>query len=84
VGRGFGNYEDRKHRDDVRYILTYVSPRLGYEGPVILDVIESYPQRAVILTFEVAEATTDYDRAALIDKFGGTPLPPVRTGRAHD
>ena len=32
VGRGFGNYDDRNDRDDVRYILTYVAPRLGYEG----------------------------------------------------
>ena len=32
VGRGFGNYEDRKQRDDVRYILTYVAPCIGYEG----------------------------------------------------
>ena len=30
-GRGFGNYEDRKTRDDVRYILTYVAPSVGYE-----------------------------------------------------
>jgi 4-amino-4-deoxy-L-arabinose transferase-like glycosyltransferase len=83
VGRGFGNYEDRKVRDDVRYILTYVSPRIGYEGSVILDVLEAYPRRAVVMTFEVAEATTNYDRAALIDKFGDTPAPPIRTGRAH-
>ena len=32
VGRGFGNYDDRKTRDDVRYILTYVAPSLGYES----------------------------------------------------
>ena len=32
VGRGFGNYEDRKRRDDVRYILTYVAPSVGYES----------------------------------------------------
>ena len=31
VGRGFGNYEDRKRRDDVRYILTYIAPSLGYD-----------------------------------------------------
>ena len=29
VGRGFGNYDDRKQRDDVRYILTYVAPTSG-------------------------------------------------------
>jgi hypothetical protein len=84
VGRGFGNYEDRKTRDDVRYILTYVSPWLGYEGSVILDVLEAYPKRADIMTFDVAEATTSYDRAVLIDKFGGGAAPPVRMGRAHD
>jgi hypothetical protein len=26
VGRGFGNYADRRERDDVRYILTYIAP----------------------------------------------------------
>ena len=71
VGRGFGNYDDRKSRDDVRYILTYVVPRLGYEGPVILDVLEAYPQRAIIRTFDVAETNPNTDRAALVDKFGG-------------
>jgi 4-amino-4-deoxy-L-arabinose transferase-like glycosyltransferase len=74
VGRGFGNYEDRKRRDDVRYILTYVAPRVGYEGPVIEDVLEAYPNRSIVLTFDVAETTTGHDRAALIDKFGGPPL----------
>jgi 4-amino-4-deoxy-L-arabinose transferase-like glycosyltransferase len=71
VGRGFGNYEDRKRRDDVRYILTYVSPRVGYEGAVIQDVLEAYPQRTIVMTFDVAETPTGHDRAALIDKFGG-------------
>jgi 4-amino-4-deoxy-L-arabinose transferase-like glycosyltransferase len=71
VGRNFGNYEDRKHRDDVRYILTYVAPCVGYEGPVINDVLEAYPDRRVLTAFEVAETSTGHDRAALIDKFGG-------------
>ena len=70
VGRGFGNYADRKARDDVRYILTYVEPRVGYEGPVIQDVLDAYPQRRIIMTFDVAETTGGHDRAALIDKFG--------------
>jgi 4-amino-4-deoxy-L-arabinose transferase-like glycosyltransferase len=70
VGRGFGNYEDRKQRDDVRYILTYVAPYAGYEGPVILDVLGAYPNRTIIRTFDVAETATGHDRAALIDKFG--------------
>jgi 4-amino-4-deoxy-L-arabinose transferase-like glycosyltransferase len=69
VGTEFGNYADRKQRDDVRYILTYVVPYIGYEGRVIRDVLEAYPHRAIIRTFDVAE-TTAFDRAALIDKFG--------------
>ncbi len=77
VGRGFGNYADRKQRDDVRYILTYVEPRVGYEGPVIQDVLDAYPQRRIIMTFDVAETTGGQDRAALIDKFG-------HRDRAHD
>jgi hypothetical protein len=88
VGRGFGNYEDRKQRDDVRYILTYVAPYVGYEGPVILDVLEAYPNRTTIRTFDVAETATGHDRAALIDKFGdksgdrsGSTPGPARGGR---
>ena len=77
VGRGFGNYEDRKTRDDVRYILTYVAPSLGYESqarnPVIQDVLDAYPNHRIIMTFDVAETTTGHDRAALIDKFGSAP-----------
>lgn len=85
VGRGFGNYEDRKRRDDVRYILTYTVPRVGYEGPVIHEVLEAYPNRAVVMTFPVAETTSGLDKAALIDKFGGRPPEPSdRTGRAQD
>ncbi len=75
VGRGFGNYADRERRDDVRYILTYVAPGLGYESqagnPVILDVLRAYPHHSIIRTFDVAETSTGHDRAALIDKFGG-------------
>ena len=84
VGRGFGNYQDRKARDDVRYILTYISPYLGYEGRVIRDVVEAYPQRAIIATFDVAETANGHDQAALIDKFGAltttvrTPIPSPR------
>jgi hypothetical protein len=74
VGRGFGNYDDRKQRDDVRYILTYVSPSLGYESqarnPVIKDVLDAYPDHRIIMTFDVAETAAGHDRAALIDKFG--------------
>jgi 4-amino-4-deoxy-L-arabinose transferase-like glycosyltransferase len=70
VGREFGNYADRKQRDDVRYILTYVAPYVGYEGPVIQDVLDAYPDRIIIRTFDVAETAGGHDRAALIDKFG--------------
>jgi hypothetical protein len=81
VGRGFGNYEDRKSRDDVRYILTYVAPGVGYESqahdPVIDDVLEAYPDRRIIMTFDVAETATGHDRAALIDKFGGAGQVPA-------
>jgi hypothetical protein len=90
VGRGFGNYEDRKSRDDVRYILTYVAPSLGYESqaanPIIQDVLSAYPRHKIILTFDVAETTTGYDRAALIDKFGGEERQgtPQMSGRAKD
>ena len=75
VGRGFGNYDDRRRRDDVRYILTYVAPSVGYESqagnPIIQDVLTAYPNRRIIMTFDVAETATGHDRAALIDKFGG-------------
>ena len=89
VGREFGNYEDRKRRDDVRYILTYISPSLGYESqarnPVIKDVLDAYPSRRIIMTFDVAETAGGHDRAALFDKFPG---PADRrsdgSGRAHD
>ena len=32
IGHEFGNYDDRKQRWDVRYILTYTDPGIGYEG----------------------------------------------------
>ena len=87
VGRGFGNYEDRMRRDDVRYILTYVAPSLGYESqahnPVIQDVIDAYPNQRIIMTFDVAETATGHDRAALIDKFGsGAQQQSPQSGRA--
>ena len=87
VGREFGNYADRKQRDDVRYILTYIAPKTGYEGSVIQDVLDAYPDRTIIRTFDVAETPTGHDRAALIDKFGGKvgdPVPTQVAPRAHD
>jgi hypothetical protein len=84
VGREFGNYADRRQRDDVRYILTYVAPYAAYEGPVIQDVLEAYPDRTIIRTFEVAETATGHDRAALIDKFGSGSAAGAGPKRAHD
>jgi hypothetical protein len=75
VGRNFGNYDDRLTRNDVPWLLTYVAPRTGYEGPVILDVLAAYPGHRVVWTFDVAETTTGQDRAALIAK--GPPAAPA-------
>ena len=71
VGHGFGNFDDRRSRQDVRYILTYVAPCVGFEGSQIHDVLDAYPNRSIIMTFDVAETPGGHDRAALIDKFGG-------------
>ena len=68
VGHGFGNYADRLKRDDVRYVLTYVAPRLGYEGDQILEVLDAYPSRRVLWEVGVAETSAGHDRAALIEK----------------
>jgi hypothetical protein len=68
VGRDFGNYADRLSRDDVRYLVTYVAPEVGYEGKVIEDVLDAYPNRRVLRVFDVAETPGGHDRAALIDK----------------
>ncbi len=72
IGNGFGNYADRLQRDDVRYILTYTLPRVGYEsgheGRLIAELLDRYPKRHAIASFEVDE-TPAPDRATLIDKF---------------
>jgi hypothetical protein len=68
IGHGFGNYADRKDRWDVRYILTYTDPELGYEGDQILDVLDAYPGWRIIMTFDVAETRSGHDTAALIEK----------------
>jgi len=71
IGLGFGNYTDRFDRDDVRYILTYDLPSLGYESQheshLISEILERYPRRQPVATFDVEE-TTGPDRAVLIDK----------------
>jgi hypothetical protein len=74
IGHGFGNYEDRLRRDDVRYILTYVSPSVGFESQaesgMIQALVDRYPGSHTVATFAVNE-TGGPDRAALIDKFPG-------------
>lgn len=75
IGHQFGNYADRLQRDDVRYILTYVSPSVGYESQagsgLIQEVLDRYPRHRTVATFPVDE-TGGPDRAALFDKFPGT------------
>lgn len=68
IGHEFGNYADRKERWDVRYILTYTDPRIGYEGSQIEDVLAAYPGWRIIMTFDVAETPSGHDTAALIEK----------------
>jgi len=84
VGRGFGNYEDRFSRDDVQYLLTYVKPAIGYEGPVIRDVLEACRGWRILNTFDVAETATGQDRAALILKAPHCASAPSRSPRAKD
>jgi hypothetical protein len=72
IGTHFGNYDDRFERNDVRYILTYQSPWIGYEsstgGRLIQDLLDRYPAHRLVATFNVNE-TGGADRAALFDKF---------------
>ena len=86
VGRGFGNYADRFDRDDVRYILTYDLPKVGYESQpgLIEEILDRYPNRQLVATFEVDE-TPGADRAVLIDKHPGA-VPAAASGlhRAPD
>jgi dolichyl-phosphate-mannose-protein mannosyltransferase len=68
IGHEFGNYADRGRREDVRYILTYTAPYIGYEGSQIEDVLAAYPGWRIIMTFDVAETPGGHDTAALIEK----------------
>ncbi len=68
IGHQFGNYADRHERDDVRYILTYTNPKVGYEGSQITDVLDASPGWRTIMTFAVAETPSGHDTAALIEK----------------
>jgi 4-amino-4-deoxy-L-arabinose transferase-like glycosyltransferase len=74
VGAGFGNFDDRLHRTDVRYLLTYTRPRLGYEGRVILDVL-AHRRWRVVRTFRVAESASGDDEAALVEFVPAAPAP---------
>ena len=56
-------------------LVTYIAPRVGYEGPVIREVLDAYPDRRVVWTFDVAESAGGADRAALIAK--GPPAAPA-------
>jgi hypothetical protein len=71
IGNHFGNYDDRLRRDDVRYILTYDLPSVGYESQadsgLMQELLNHYPQHHTVATFDVDE-TPAVDRAALIDK----------------
>jgi 4-amino-4-deoxy-L-arabinose transferase-like glycosyltransferase len=68
IGHDFGNYADRKDRWDVRYILTYTDPYIGYEGSQIKDVLDAYPGWRITMTFDVSETPSGHDTAALIEK----------------
>ena len=68
IGHEFGNYADRGQREDVRYILTYIVPWLGYEGSQIRDVLDAYPGWRIIMNFDVAETPGGHDTAVLIEK----------------
>lgn len=74
IGGGFGNYDDRLTRDDVRYILTYTQPAVGYEsgqdGLLIRELLEHYPDHRLVATFTVEE-TAGPDVAALFEKGPG-------------
>lgn len=71
----------------MRYVLTYVTPRIGYEAVIMNDVLDAYPGWRIVRTFDVRETPAGNDRAALIDKFGDTTAGPANTngtGRARD
>lgn len=68
IGQGFGNYADARLRKSVPYVLTYTSPRIGYEGAAIRDVLEQAPGWRILATFPVSETPGGRDTAALIEK----------------
>ena len=90
IGHGFGNYEDRKtaRRCAIYSDVRGAEPRIRVAGrnPMIQDVLDAYPHRRIVMTFDVAETPSGHDRAALIDKFGGESrlARPHMSGRAKD
>ena len=51
-----------------------MSPRVGYEGPIIREVLDAYPRKRLLWTVPVAESPGGADLAALYEKF---PAPPA-------
>lgn len=68
IGQGFGNYGDARLRERVPYVLSYLTPRLGYEGAAILEVLDQSPGWRIIDRFPVAETPGGSDTAGLIVK----------------
>ena len=68
VGRGFGNYDDRLQRDDVRYILTYDLPERRIRKPgrsgLIQEILDAIRNRRIIATFDVDETPRRRSRRA--------------------
>lgn len=71
IGQGFGNYGDTRLLAEVPYVLSYLTPRLGFEGAAILEVLDASPGWRVVMRFPVAETPGGSDVAALIIK--GSP-----------
>ena len=62
----------------VPYVLTYVAPRIGYEGETILEVLDASPGWRVTARFPVSESTGGQDVAGLIIKPIGATVPTSR------
>jgi hypothetical protein len=85
IGPHFGNYDDKGLWASVPYVLTYVAPRLGYEGEAILDLLGASPGWRVTAQFPVSESTGGQDVAALIVKPTVPAAPSLRhPGESRD
>ena len=51
-----------------------MSPTVGYEGPIIREVLDAYPDKRLLWTVPVAESAGGADLAALFEK-NPAPLP---------